>query len=222
MALQIVTEKPQPPAWESIGFDEQLAATVYRHKETGETVGWSLRVPTTSETSTYRKTKKRHAERRVFKEIGLNSVAHRVLEAVCDGLERAADIDQRIGGSNPSGYLRELARLGYIKRHIPDGKRRPRYRPTDKGIEEYKRLSRASARTELQLTRNQETVLKAIAAGVDTTGRIISGYGISPCSIHCILEALLRRKLITKTIIHRTLSKYTATDASRVIAKALR
>ena len=41
MALQIVAEKPQPPAWKSIGFDDNHAAVVYKHRETGQRVLWS-------------------------------------------------------------------------------------------------------------------------------------------------------------------------------------
>ncbi|MCB1719605.1 MAG: hypothetical protein KDK05_31090, partial [Candidatus Competibacteraceae bacterium] len=90
------------------------------------------------------------------------------------------------------------------------------------GIDEHKRLMKARIQGEIYLTQKQEIVLKAIVAGIDAPNKIVARYSISRSSIHCILEALLRYKLITKTIIHRTLSQYTATDAGRVIAKALR
>ena len=102
MALQIVTEnRSHPPGNPSALMSNWLPlSTGTRNRRNGRLVVArtdnirDLYVP---------QNQKRHAERRVFKEIGLNSVAHRVLEAVCDGLERAADIDQRIGGSNPAG-----------------------------------------------------------------------------------------------------------------------
>ena len=227
MALQIVTEKPQPPAWKSIGFDEQLAATVYQHALTGETVGWSL-PPAKDQRGAVnhggrpKSSRSGKPSQNTPTRIRAGSLVDYVLEAVCNGAERVIDINRRSGSTKANAHLQILIDLGCVTRATPNSPARPLYRPTSKGIDEHKRLMKARIQGEIYLTQKQEIVLKAIVAGIDAPNKIVARYKISRSSIHFILEALLKRKLITKTIIHRTLSQYTATDAGWALAKALR
>ena len=218
MALQIVTEKPQPPLWEQVGFDDNLPAAVYRNRLTDERVCWSM--PLVIENS---KDPRAPKTRKPDGYISPGGLTDKILEAVCDGLQRQNQIIARLNRKiNPGGFLDELVDCGYVKRSIGAHDKYPRYTPTPKGIEENKRLSKIRAILEMRLTHNQERALIAIEAGVNTVGAIKDRACITERAAYHVMPLLVERGLVRAERINATLKKYYVTDAGRVIAKALR